>query len=237
MNRINYIDNLRGLSFILMFIQHLFYFYDVSKLYKTHLSDNFFINLCGSFSRNLFIFLFGYLLYLLYKNFFDKFKFYNNKLFISIEILLHGLLISLVTYILYPSIFIRFGILHFISLATFICSLLLPYPKYYIVFLTIFLVIQPPKINTFLDTITGASINFKMMDWFPLFMWLPIMILGMICAHNNILNKLKILNYDLFKSSNLLTYIGKNSLNLYTLHVIILIYFYYFLEHKSSFNL
>ena len=38
--RINTIDNLRGIAFILMVFQHIFYFYDVSMNYKTSYSSN-----------------------------------------------------------------------------------------------------------------------------------------------------------------------------------------------------
>jgi uncharacterized membrane protein len=47
MTRIIAIDNMRGIAFIFMIIQHLFYFYDVSNFYETKLADNFFIDASG----------------------------------------------------------------------------------------------------------------------------------------------------------------------------------------------
>ena len=48
----------------------------------------------------------------------------------------------------------------------------------------LFLFITPPKINNFVDTITGASMKYNMMDWFPLFEWIPLMLLGMYFIEN-----------------------------------------------------
>jgi uncharacterized membrane protein len=98
-----------------------------------------------------------------------------------------------------------------------------PYPKLYILFIILFLFITPPKINNFIDTITGASMNYNMMDWFPLFEWIPLMLLGMYFIENVKIENLKLFDYKILNTNNLLTYLGKNSLNLYTFHIIFLI--------------
>jgi uncharacterized membrane protein len=113
MDRIILIDNIRGVAFILMVIQHIFYFYDVSNDYKTELSLNSLISGSGSIARTLFILLAGYSLKL--SN--DKSKSRVSK---SLEIGIHALIITLVTYLLYPNYFVIFGVLHFIALSTYI---------------------------------------------------------------------------------------------------------------------
>ena len=60
--RINTIDNLRGIAFILMVFQHIFYFYDVSMNYTTSYSSINFIDVSGLISRTLFILLAGYMI-------------------------------------------------------------------------------------------------------------------------------------------------------------------------------
>jgi uncharacterized membrane protein len=224
MTRIIAIDNMRGIAFILMIIQHLFYFYDVSNYYETQLSKNIIIKYSGLIARSLFIFLAGSSLVLNYKK--NKKKFIKNKLKRSFEILIHASLISYITYYYYPDFFVRFGILHFIGIASLLCSFIIPYPKLYLFFIFSFLFIKPPKINNFFNTITGASVEFNMMDWFPLFKWLPLMITGMYFTENIDIEKLKLLDLKILNSNNLLTYLGKNSLNLYTIHVIFLIIFF-----------
>lgn len=221
-DRLNYIDNLRGIAFIFMIIQHIVYFYDVSNNYKTSYAKNILIESSGSLSRTLFILLAGYSVYMAWKK--NKKNFIKKRFYRSIEIFCHALLISLVTYIVYPSIFIRFGVLHFLSLATFILSFLAPYNITTIIFFIISISITYPQINNTIDTITGASINYTMMDWFPLNKWLPVILFGMIIGQNIDLNILN--NIDILKNKNILTILGKNSLNLYTLHIILLIIYY-----------
>jgi len=221
MTRINAIDNMRGIAFIFMIIQHIFYFYDVSKFYETNYAKIPIINMSGIIARNLFIFLAGCYIILNYKN--NKEKFLKNKFKRTFEILLHALIITIITYIYYPDFYVRFGILHFIGLGGLICSLIAPYPKLYILFAILFLFITPPKINNFIDTITGASMKYNMMDWFPLFEWIPLMLLGMYFMENVKIENLKLFDNEILNSNNILTYLGKNSLNLYTFHIIFLI--------------
>ena len=58
-DRLIYIDNLRGIAFIFMIIQHIVYFYDVSNNYKTSYAKTNLIETSGTISRTLFILLAG----------------------------------------------------------------------------------------------------------------------------------------------------------------------------------
>lgn len=218
MVRVELIDNLRGIAFILMIIQHIFYFYDVSTYYETDYAKNELVELSGTIARTLFIFLAGCSLVLNYKN--NKNNFIKNKFKRNMEILFHALIITIITYYLYPEFYIRFGILHFIAVASILCSFIVPYPKSYIYFILLFLFIKPPKINKFIDTITGASLNYNMMDWFPLFKWLPLFISGMYFIENTNIEQLHV------KTNDFLLFLSKNSLNLYTFHVVLLLFFF-----------
>ena len=221
MKRVLLIDILRGLAFIFMIIQHIFYFYDVSNDYNTRLSKNNIIKMFGIISRTLFILLAGYSVYMAYNK--NKNDYIINRISRSIKILYHAIIISLITYILYPKYFIRFGILHFMCFGTLLISFIAPYNKLSILILLISLLIKYPKINPIIDTITGSHSHYYMMDWFPLNKWLPILICGLIIGQNIDINEL-----NLFKNDNILSELGKNSLNLYTLHLIILLSFYKF---------
>jgi uncharacterized membrane protein len=228
MSRIILLDNLRGLAFIFMIIHHIFYFYDVTNNYTTSYAKNIMVDISGTIARTLFVFLAGISLVLLSKN-------KNNiskRLKRSLEIAGHGLIITAVTYYFFPKYFIRFGVLHFIALATFLLSFIAPYPKLTFMLFILSLIITIPKINPFIDTITGASVNYNMMDWFPLNKWLPLMILGLIFSQNYNLVELKF--NDFLMKNNFLTLIGQNCLQLYTVHVVFLIVFYYNLK---KFNL
>lgn len=213
MSRTILIDNVRGIAFILMVIHHIFYFYDVSNNYSTSFSQNPVVDASGYMARTLFIFLAGVSLSL-FKT--PKKKRANR----SFEIAIHALILSLVSYLYYPDIFVRFGILHFMAISTFILSFVVPYPKLTILVLLISIFYTPAKINPLLDTITGAMAHNNMMDWFPLFPWISLMLCGVVFGQHV---DIKDLN---FSQSNILTKIGQNSLDLYTSHVVLLLVIY-----------
>jgi uncharacterized membrane protein len=210
------IDNLRGIAFLLMIFQHLFYFYDVSTNYATEYRNINIVDYSGTIARNLFILLAGYSVYMTYKK--DNKIHVEKRIKRSIEILQHALLITAVTYFLYPDKFIQFGILHFLALGTFLISFAAP--NKLIAALLAMLVSLPisyPITGTFLDTILGSNINNLMMDYFPINKWLPVLFTGLVIGQNIDLN------IPGLQFNNIITDIGQNSLNLYTYHLIILL--------------
>jgi len=221
MERLIIIDNLRGIAFLFMVFQHLFYFYDVSNNYNTSYSHNSLVSSAGSIARIMFILLAGFSVSMNYTK--DNKIHLKKRINRSSEILLHGLFITAITYLLYPKNFIRFGILHFLAVGTLLISVISPYKIGAIIILGLSLCISYPKINPFIDTITGASTPGSMMDWFPLDKWIPVLLVGMIIGQNIDINKL---NTPLLNFNNFITDIGKNSLNLYTIHVVLLLCIY-----------
>jgi uncharacterized membrane protein len=212
-----------------MVFQHIFYFYDVSTNYKTSYSSNELVFTSGMISRTMFILLAGYSVYMTYGK--------DNKVHIkkratrSFEILIHGLFLTCFTFIIYPDNFIRFGILHFLALATLLISVLSPYKIGAIVALVMSIFIRYPNINPFIDTITGANASATMMDWFPLDKWMPIILLGLVIGQNVDVSKLDI---PFLEFNNIVTDIGKNSLNLYTIHVVILLLLYRVINYTGK---
>jgi len=188
MSRVYLLDNLRGLAFLFMVFQHIFYFYDLSNNYQTQTAQNIFIEYSGIIARTLFILLAGYSVYMAYNkdlnnndlNNKDKTHYIIKRIKRSLEICVHAAIISGITYVLYPEFFIRFGILHFIALGTFIISLLAPYKILSLLFLLCTIIFKYPKINTVIDVIIGTSTKYNMMDYFPLNKWLPVLTLGLV---------------------------------------------------------
>ncbi len=116
--------------------------------------------------------------------------------------------------------------MHFISLGTLIISILTPYKKLSLVALLLSITIKLPIISPTIDIITGASAHYNMLDWYPLNKWLPLLLSGMIAGQyidiNHIkFNHIKLVPIKILQESNILTSIGKNCLNLYTIHVVI----------------
>ena len=211
-----------------MVIQHIFYFYDVSKYYETDYASNSLISMSGTIARTIFIILSGYSLALSYKN--SKKK--KNRFKTPILVLTHAMLLTCVTWFLYPDFFVRFGVLHYIGLSTLLLSFLAPYKNLYLPALigSLLLSNNIPKFENMniLNLILGGKTTYNMMDYFPLLKWLPYSILGLLLFNLNENFDLKILS-----NKNILTNIGKNSLNYYTLHIIILLFFYKYLSLKE----
>ena len=214
-----FIDNLRGIAFILMIIHHIFYFKDVSNGYSTSYADNQFVQLSGICARTLFIFLVGLSLSIP-----DK-KSTKKRIKRSGEILLHALIISFATYMFYPDIFIRFGVLHFIALASLLGSYFVDKKALTIICIFIFAIIKPLSVNNpVIDTITGAKLNYSMMDYFPLFPWFGLVLFGLFVGQTTNLSKID-KTFNVFNNNKLIK-IGQNCLNLYTTHVIFLLIIY-----------
>ena len=217
-----FIDNLRGIAFLLMIIHHIFYFKDVSTGYMTSYADNVLVKSSGTVARTLFIFLVGLSLSL------NKKKDPKKRIKRSIEILINALIISFMTYMYYPDVFIRFGVLHFIGVASLLGSYFVDKKKVTLIFMFLFLILKPMSLNnSIIDTITGAEINYNMMDYFPLFPWFGLVLFGLFVGQSIDLLKIqKKLDKTIFGNENILTKIGHNSLNLYTFHVIFLLIIY-----------
>jgi uncharacterized membrane protein len=230
MTRLNIIDNARGVAFILMVIHHIFYFYDVNNKYMTSLAHNEIIDNVGFIARHIFLFLTGYSLATNYseKKYKNKINFIYDRLKKSLLILAHAFAVSIITYNFYPNYYIRFGVLHFIGIITLLLSIIAPYKSLYpIIFLfSLYLknnIDQIPHYNSIIDTMLGTNITYNMIDYFPLIKFTPVVLLGMIATF---INKDIFQNMEIFNHHNILTDIGTDTLNLYTLHIVGLILFY-----------
>lgn len=222
MTRLLVFDNLRGIAFLFMIIHHLFYFYDVT--FSTRNADNKYISMVGMIARCLFIFLAGISLSLTKKNSKNPIK---KRVKRSLEIGMHALIVTALTYMYYPDKIIRFGILHFISLATFLCSFVAPYPKLTVIIFVLSLFYKPSNQNPLFDTIMGANnFHFNMIDWFPLFPWISLMLSGVMIGQNIDMNIINKINIPILNNNNILTTLGQNALELYTGHLVLLLVIY-----------
>ena len=228
MNRFNIIDNIRGIAFILMVFQHVFYFYDVNNGYTTSISSHPLISFSGVVSRYIFLFLTGYTLVMTNSNNNNNKQYLYSRLKRSLLTLCHAFIISCITFYFYPNYYVRFGVLHFLGLATLLLSPFVPYKSLYPILLLISIYLQNNKKllhcdNSIIDTILGTRIRYNMIDYFPLLDYLPVVILGMISSY---VDKAILLKLDILNEEGIITKIGRNTLNLYTIHVIGLILFY-----------
>ena len=222
-SRITIIDSVRGFSFIPMFIFHLYSTYDLVNSFKTSSTSKPFIRFLGLI-RNVFILLAGISLGLS-SHYKKGVKYYTSRLKRSVQILIHAMFLTVLTHWLFPGFGIKFGILHFIGIATLLLSPIASNNLLLIVLLLLVIFIKVPSINPIIDTITGARIHYTMADWFPLKQNLPLIIIGTIAGNVIYENKSKFISED--KNESVLEWMGKNSLDLYTGHVVLLIIVFY----------
>ena len=237
--RFSQIDILRGLFFIPMFIYHLFSMYDLTNNFNTKLTSNEFLSFIGNV-RNLYILLAGYSIYLSYKSYKESnknsniFGFIKYRFLRSGTIAMHALLITVLSHFLYPDYGIKFGILHFIALGTLLLAPIaaLDSPTITLIFGGIWLYITYnnliPYSNQVINTITGRFIHYNAADYFPLNTKLILLIYGLFLGQV-IHPKLKASKND---KISILEEIGKNSLELYTSHFVIIMIVYYILKNK-----
>jgi len=137
---------------------------------------------------------------------------------------LASLLVTVATYIVFPTSWIYFGILHFILVASLITVMLLKFPKV-ILLLTLVILI-------------GSVMHVLNMNWLyallkeplflpnytedlvPLFPWLAVVFIGTLLVHHNLHEK--IFKFPLFNTkfriNRLLKKMGQHSLLIYLIH-------------------
>jgi len=235
--RYDQIDILRGWFFIPMFIYHLVSSYDLTHGFRTDYSSNQWIKYLG-WVRNLYIILAGYSVHLAWVNYKSTspkptiFGFIKYKLSRTWSIVKAALLITIVSHILFPNYGIKFGILHFIALGTLIITPIagLDSPTITIMFGAIWLYINSnnliPFSNPIVNTITGKFIHWSAADYFPLNNNL-ILVIGGLLLGQVLTPWIKPLG-----SSSVFKTLGKNSLELYTSHILIILIIYHVLAKK-----
>jgi uncharacterized membrane protein len=232
MTRINIIDTIRGVSFFPMCIFHIFYAYDLVNMFTTSVSQNVFISFLGMI-RTIYIVLAGISISLASRE--NKKDYYTSRLKRSLIILMHAMIITIFTHLLFPTFGIKFGILHFIALGTLLVS---PYASsnlMIIISLLLSIIFPIPPINNVIDTISGAMTHYSMADWFPLNRNMPILLIGTLIG--GIIYKTKKNNTEMVvkekRKDTIFEWMGKNSLDLYTGHMIIIISIMFLLKRYN----
>lgn len=225
-DRIDEIDFMRGIAIILMVTYHWFGLLDI-RIGSSYTS-NVFISLIGHLARVSFIILVGISTELSKQN-----KKGNNQKFIKkqlvrvLYLIIYALLITIVTKFVYPNMFVRFGILHYMSVALFLLTFASLIPEYVPVIIGVFMVFtyvifmaNKRSSNLFLNAL-GVTPSYNTMDYFPIFKWFWVSALGLFVGSNIYKDGKRTYNSPGFDkntvSRNLVT-LGKYSLEIYLLH-------------------
>ena len=225
-NRIYEIDFLRGIAIILMIIFHWFYFLDL-RTHSTY-SNSITLQILGSFARISFIFLLGVSLNLSYQNKTSNKKYNERQLLRVFFLFIYSLLITLTSRLAFPDKFIRFGILHFMTITLLLLSFIMYLPKYiplilgmimYVVF--VFEMQNKHTDSTFLSCL-GYKPSYNTIDHFPLFKWFWVSSLGVLVGSKLYKNgkcNYKSLNLQQYPLTKNISFMGRYSLEIYLLHL------------------
>lgn len=222
-NRIIEIDIMRGLAIVLMVSYHIAY--DLKEFAGINIPyESIAWYLIGKTSLILFIFVSGI------SNTFSK-----NTTKRGFKVLFLGMIITAITYIIFPKDYIRFGVLHFLGISMIIYPFLKKTNNYILIGTAVVSII----LGFYFDNITsktwifipfGVLYNgFSTLDYVPLFPYLSVYILGVLSAKKFYTEKKSILNFDF--NLRFISSISKNSLLIYIIHQPV-IYFTIFILTK-----
>ncbi len=231
MKRIIEIDMLKGIAVILMVINHLFF---MAYLMNRPIID---INLpwvtaMAVLSHSIFIYMVGVNLHISYKK--DPIGFYRKQSLRAIKLLGYGLLMTLITFIIYPQAFIRYGIFHFIASAI-IISMVFIQSKLKTSFGILFFMIMAFYVENNKQDFGYLCLNTKnvcfnlglynyynSIDHFSFIPFFVYILLGIKTGQIMYPQLKSSLNIKGNKITNSLAIIGKQSLNIYLVHWVII---------------
>jgi len=222
------IDSLRGLAVIMMVVFHIFFDLDYFNVYSINLKI-LPVQIFQYFIATTFITIVGISLTLSFNR--KKSQLFTkriNKKLISrgLKIFCIGMLITVITWFYPNQGYIVFGILHFIGFAIILAIPFLKHQK-----LSLYIGIISVLFGIFLRTITVnfdylfwlglRPDRFYTLDYFPLFPWFGVVLIGVFFG--NLLypggrRRLNIKDYSNSKFISFFEFLGRKSLIIYLLH-------------------
>ena len=239
------IDFIKGIATIFMIIFHFFYLMYFMNIKKFNI-DNGILNFFARSAHSIFILMVGVNIAISYKKIKEKYKEFNNDEFMNIYIgktfkramylLLFGFIMTLLSYLGFGNLFIKFGIFHFIGISLLLSILVTPY-KYNPmiatgIILVLYSLINYSKINNVLSTscenmplfcfISGLyNVKYSSLDYFPIIPFFGLMTLGITIGNymytdkkRNYLNEDESKSLETLLDNNIvknLTCVGSNS--------------------------
>ena len=223
------IDFLRGIAIIMMVIYHTVYNLSYFGQYKIEAVSGFWLYFART-TANLFIFFVGVSLYISYskagKNIKNKRILYLKYFTRGLKIFCWGLLITAITWFIFRSGAVIFGILHLIGI-----SVIIAYPFLKIKFWNLPLGILFIALGAYLKSLTFnfpwllwlgfKPKNFYTLDYFPLLPWFGVVLIGIFIGsllYEDEIRKYSMVDFSRFSVVKLFSFLGKHSLMIYLVH-------------------
>ena len=184
------IDILKGVAVILMIIFHIFYFPNQYGFKEFNYDTNT-LNIVARIAQIIFITGVGINIYLSYKNSKTKEEFYEKQLKRIFKLLAFAVFITVFSYFIFGDKFVKFGILHFLAIASLLLMLFVDNQKAIIGIIFVALILkvlieQDPSMFLFvpkkLAFITGFYSSYSAVDHFSIIPWITYVWAGLLIA-------------------------------------------------------
>ncbi len=224
--RIHWVDSIRGLAIVLMIVFHFTFDLDFLEIFPVNMDSGFWL-VIGNFVRFTILSLVGVSLFLSHKKYTTRSNYLKRQIIRAVKLFLIALGISLATWLTFPDSYIRFGVLHLISIGIIAGALLIKNPRTLAVLMFLMLILGSVftniQLNTSLFLPFGITPHgFNTLDYFPIFPWLAIVFFGIVFAHIFDIHSL-LVNPKKLPRIRILEKIGQNSLIIYLVHQPILL--------------
>lgn len=213
--RLNEIDALRGIAIVGMIIFHFFFDLDYLGILSNSMFEGAWL-VFARFGQFLFLGLAGVSVALSSRGF-------KGQLERGGQIFMAGMLVSFATWIFAGDEFVKFGVLHFIGVAVVIVSCFKKRPRTALLVATVGFILGEyfNTISTdmwFLFPIGIRKPGFISLDYFPIFPWIAVSLVGLVLGEWYLKNAKR-----KFDEVILLSWMGRHSLIIYLVHQPILI--------------
>lgn len=217
------LDAARGVAFVLMLVHHFAFFGLLAEGKPLVVSGP--VAVCGHVARNAFIVIAGVALARQMRygqpTCSSTGSLLRSRLSRCATIAAHAAVVSVLTRLAVPSAWVRFGILHFMCVALAVTAALLSAPTWLAVLGALAILFAPRTGVYIVDLVTGAApAPVAMIDWFPLNKWLVPLWLGFALGAAIPENPKGQMGREAREGiiDSALQFLGRNSLELYTIH-------------------
>jgi len=221
------LDVLRGSAVIAMVVFHAFYDLDFLGYVSIDLSSGFWWFFPRAIA-SVFIFVAGVSLALSYSGGRIRISHYIIR---GAELLGVGLVITCVTYVFVPYAYIRFGILHFIGLATLLSFPFLRCDKRITVSAGVLtavagLMMRDVRVSfPYLFWLGLKPRHFYTLDYFPLLPWFSLILFGIVAGNILYPDHSRRWSMREVRDPGVISWLGRHSLLIYLLHQPVLLFF------------
>ena len=207
------LDTIRGFSVAMMFVFHFIFDLNYFNFTDIPLFDHQLYILWRYIIVSIFLLSVGISLVYAYKDYLNIIKFIKRLMLLGFSVIL----VTTVTYFVFPNSWIYFGILHLIWSCSIVCILFVRLPITAIIiaiFIILLSLIGLPDLsflyNNFSKYLPDSSI-----DYYPIFPWISLVFMGIFLGHSTIFNNINI-------NIKPLSLLGRHALLLYLTHQIVL---------------